>query len=343
MGKKLTGFMRGVNLGGWLSQCKPSKEHYDSFISEADIKRIKSWGLDHVRLPVDYELVQEKDGSFKESGFVYIQNAIDWCRAAGLNLILDLHKTMGYSFYDGAGEKGFFDDKSYQELFYSLWSEFVKRYGKYENMLCFELLNEVTKKEYSAEWNRIARTCIERIRQSAPTIRILVGSYWNNHVKAVRDLEPPFDENIVYNFHCYEPLIFTHQGAHWIPTMDTSFRMALNVPWKKYAEYTAANVDQEGDTFADCDPNDIPDASYFENLFADAIKVAEERNVELYCGEYGVIENAEPEEAVKWYRLINAVFEKHSIGRAAWSYKRMNFGIADERMNGVREELVKLL
>ena len=104
-----------------------------------------------------------------------------------------------------------------------------------------------------------------------------------------------------------------------------------------------ANVDQEGDTFADCDPNGIPDASYFENLFADAIKVAEERNIELYCGEYGVIENAEPEEAVKWYKLINAVFEKHSIGRAAWSYKRMNFGIADERMNGVREELVKLL
>ena len=90
---------------------------------------------------------------------------------------------MGYSFYEGAGEKGFFDDSSYQELFYSLWSEFAVRFGKYEDMVCFELLNEVTKKEYSVEWNRIARTCIERIRKHAPTIRILVGSYWNNHVR----------------------------------------------------------------------------------------------------------------------------------------------------------------
>ncbi|MCR4713942.1 MAG: glycoside hydrolase family 5 protein [Treponemataceae bacterium] len=343
MSRKLDGFMRGVNLGGWLSQCKPSKEQYDSFITEDDIKTIKSWGLDHVRLPVDYELVQEKDGTFKESGFAYIKNAIDWCKNAGLNLILDLHKAVGYSFYEGTGEKGFFDEPEYQELFYSLWAEFAVRYGHYEDMLCFELLNEVTKKEYSAEWNRIARTCIARIRKSAPTIRILVGSYWNNHVMAVRDLEPPYDENIVYNFHCYEPLIFTHQGAHWITTMNTKFRMPLLSTWKEYAEYTAANVNQEGDNFSKYDANDVPDESYFENLFADAIKVAEERNVELYCGEYGVIENAEPEETVKWYKLINAVFEKHSIGRAAWSYKKMNFGIADERMNDVRKELLKLL
>lgn len=32
------------------------------------------------------------------------------------------------------------------------------------------------------------------------------------------------------------------------------------------------------------------DSAYFEDLFADAIAVAKERNVALYCGEYGVIE-----------------------------------------------------
>ena len=84
-------------------------------------------------------------------------------------------------------------------------------------MLCFELLNEVTEQSYSKAWNAIAKKCIERIRKIAPEIRILVGSYWNNHVAAVRDLDAPFDKNIVYNFHCYEPLIFTHQGAGWIP------------------------------------------------------------------------------------------------------------------------------
>ena len=74
----MNGFKHGVNLGGWLSQCVHTKEHYDTFITEDDIKVIKSWGLDHVRVPVDYDLVQNLDGSFKEDGFAYIQKAIDY-------------------------------------------------------------------------------------------------------------------------------------------------------------------------------------------------------------------------------------------------------------------------
>lgn len=63
----------------------------------------------------------------------------------------------------------------------------------------------------------------------------------------------------------------------------------------------------------------------------------------LYCGEYGVIENASPEDALKWVKRINAVFQRHGIGRAAWTYQQMDFGISDPRMNGVRDELIKYL
>ena len=61
--KQLTGFQRGINLGGWLSQCTPTKEHYDTFITEQDLRTIASWGLDHVRLPIDYVLVEQEDGT----------------------------------------------------------------------------------------------------------------------------------------------------------------------------------------------------------------------------------------------------------------------------------------
>lgn len=339
----MNGFKHGINLGGWLSQCNHTKEHYDSFIHAEDLKVIKSWGLDHVRVPVDYNLVQNKDGSFKEEGFVYIQNAIDWCKAAGINMILDLHKTAGYSFDAGEKEEGFFESEKYQNMFYSLWEEFSKRYAKYEDMLCFELLNEVTSKDYCKIWNKIANTCIEKIRSISPTIRILVGSYWNNHVGAVRDMDPPHDEYIVYNFHCYEPLIFTHQGASWIPKMDLNFRMNLDVPYSDYDKFTKANINQEGDAFDKYDPSATIDETYFENLFEDALKVAKERNVLLYCGEYGVIEKADPKELIKWYKLVNKVFEKNNIGRAAWSYKKMDFGISDDWISPVRDELMKLL
>ena len=117
---KLDGFKHGINLGGWLSQCKPVEEHYSSFIKEKDIQTIAEWGLDHVRLPVDYELIMNDDGTFKEQGFIHIQNAIDRCRAAGINMILDLHKTPGYSFYSGENEEGLFDSERLQGLFYDI-------------------------------------------------------------------------------------------------------------------------------------------------------------------------------------------------------------------------------
>ena len=47
------GFYRGVNLGGWFSQCDYSRERLDHFIEEKDIDVIAGWGLDHVRIPMD--------------------------------------------------------------------------------------------------------------------------------------------------------------------------------------------------------------------------------------------------------------------------------------------------
>ena len=76
-----SGFQHGVNLGGWFSQCDYSEERYRNFISERDLQTIAAWGLDHVRLPVDYNLVQNEDGTLIESGFQYIQTVIDWCSA----------------------------------------------------------------------------------------------------------------------------------------------------------------------------------------------------------------------------------------------------------------------
>ena len=80
-----------------------------------------------------------------------------------------------------------------------------------------------------------------------------------------------------------------------------------------------------------------------DDYLAEAVKIAEERNVQLYCGEYGVIDKATPEDALKWYKDICGCFDKYGIGRAAWSYKEMDFGLSDERMKCVIDKLIKLL
>ncbi len=338
--KRWTGFEHGINLGGWLSQCVHTKEHYDTFIGEEDVKKVSEWGLDHVRVPVDYDLVEDENGNYKEEGFSYIQNIIDWTRTYHLNMILDLHKTFGFSFDKGENESGFFEKEEYQERFYKLWEEFAKRYGKYEDMIAFELLNEITDKSYCEAWNRISNRCIERIRKTAPDIRILVGGYYNNSVEAVKDLTMPYDENIVYNFHCYEPLVFTHQGAYWVDGMKEDFRISVDADYGEMKEQSKNGFSQIAVGFDGFDENETLSSAYFDKFFSEAVKVAEERDVPLYCGEYGVINRAVPEDILKWYQIINESFRRFGIGRAAWNYKAMDFGFTDERMEAVLPDVL---
>ena len=310
------GFYRGIDLGGWFSQCDYSEERMDHFITEKDFNVIAGWGLDHVRLPVDYNVMETDDGGWKADGFRRIEKALKWAEKDGLKVVLDLHKTAGFSFDAGEKQEGFFDSETLQKRFYRLWEEIARNFTDAENV-AFELLNEVTDQNYIGAWNRISGECIRRIRKIAPESLILIGSYHNNSPYALKDLEAPADSRVIYNFHCYDPVHFTHQGAYWVPQLDRNARVS----------FEEAGVDED----------------FFEKDFASAIGIAAERGTALYCGEYGVIDIATPEDTVKWYRMIHTVFEKHEIARAAWSYRRMDFGLSDERLDGVRDQLIPLL
>ena len=81
----------------------------------------------------------------------------------------------------------------------------------------------------------------------------------------------------------------------------------------------------------------------FVALFEFSIEAAKKNNTELYCGEYGVIDVVSPEDTVKWYKEINQVLNKYGIARSAWSYKEMDFGLSDARLDSVRKELLLYL
>lgn len=335
--KKFEGYMRGINLGGWLSQCAEySEEHYSSFITESDIKTISEWGLDHVRLPIDHNVIEDEEGKPSENGYKHIDDCIMWCEKYGLNVILDLHNTKGFAFDHKPEDNVMFDRPELQERFISLWKNIASHYGKKSN-ITFELLNEVGDKD-SSRWNALVSKTIAEIRPFAPDTKIIIGGIQWNSVHTLALLDVPEDKNIVYNFHFYEPFIFTHQLAPWQPLLvDKTIRYPGNME-----EYR--RVSKEISCFGSgLNNTDTMGAEFMEKLIVEAVESAENANVPLYCGEYGVIDQAEISDTAIWFEDIHSVFEKYGIARAAWTYKSIDFGISGEHYSQKLERIIQLL
>ena len=125
--------------------------------------------------------------------------------------------------------------------------------------------------------------------------------------------------------------------------MPADFRFPLKSNYSDYTRMTEEKCGQPGTLFNTFSPAATVDSSFFEMIFSEAVKVAEERGVLLYCGEYGVIDRVSPEETLEWYKLISTVFNKYGIGRAAWNFRPMDIGLNDNRLDSIRGDLLKYL
>lgn len=343
--RRFEGYQKGVNLGGWLSQAdEKTKEHYDTFIVREDIERIAGFGCDHVRVPVDYIVIEGEDGSMLEDGYKYIDNVISWCREFHLNVLIDMHNTFGYTFdpLEVNGDKEiFFRDEKLQERFYIMWDRISKRYADQEDV-AFELLNEVISPDVKDSWNAIADKAVDVIRKNAPKAYIVIGGVCYNNVRSVPLLNPPKDDHIVYNFHCYEPMIFTHQRAYWMEEMPKDITVTYPATTLEYSEQSKGFDPNWAGAILNMKAKET-NADYFAELFEPAVEAATKNNAPLYCGEYGVIDQAPAESTIKWIKDIHEAFERYGIGRSLWNYKEKDFGLIGAHYDSVRDEMVKSL
>lgn len=74
-----------------------------------------------------------------------------------------------------------------------------------------------------------------------------------------------------------------------------------------------------------------------------ALDFARERNVPLYCGEYGVIDRAPMDSRLNWHRDLSDLLIEYGIGRAVWTYKLMSFPLVDINSAVISDELVKIV
>lgn len=341
--RDFVGFKKGVNLGGWLSQCDYSEDCLENFIKEEDIARIAGWGADHVRLPFDFNIILDENGELKPNAFKYLDRAVSWTAKHGLNIILDLHKTLGFSFDPAEKEVGFFGDVKYQDIFVNMWVEIAEHFAGNNKNIAFELLNEITDDEFAEPWNKISRRAIETIRKAAPENYIIIGGIHNNSIKGLSLMEKPFDNKIVYTFHFYDPLIFTHQKAYWFDGMSADFEMAYPAPTAEYIEKSKKFPEKKVWEVFEGYSEDVVDARFMEFYMREAVRTAEKMNVPLYCGEYGVIEAAPLSDTLRWHKDMRDVFNKLNIGHSVWVYKALDFGFMDDVRKPIYDELTKLI
>ncbi len=336
-------FQVGVNLGGWLSQYPAfESRHFDTFITQSDIQQIASWGMDHVRLPVDYPVLEADEQPFvyRAEGLAYVDACLNWCRASGLNVVLDLHKAPGFSF-DSAASALLFNDPVKQDRFIALWEMLARRYRGIGQTLTFELLNEIVLPT-SEPWNRLARRALAAIRAIDPERWIVVGGNQFNMAAQLANLDLPDDPHLLYTFHLYEPLMFTHQKAPWVP-VAFEYNQTVEYPGECPGLLEFLATRQE--------PNPYPGFMMEPRVDRDALSRAVQPAIDfmtrtghpLYCGEYGVIDRAPIESSLRWHRDAVGILREHGIGRAVWSYKQMDFGLVDANSCVVNAELVKIV
>ena len=96
---EFTGFMRGMGIGGWLTNYKrfnvlPQKwrlalspgdfEHFRTYITKRDVDYIAELGMDHIRLGFDQIVLEEKCGVYREEVLGILDDFVQWCEEAGV-------------------------------------------------------------------------------------------------------------------------------------------------------------------------------------------------------------------------------------------------------------------
>ncbi|MGM9538055.1 MAG: glycoside hydrolase family 5 protein [Candidatus Onthomonas sp.] len=334
-------FRNGINLGGWLSQydCLSAPvrsrsemaQHLETFLTEKNIAQIAGWGMDHVRLPVDYRVLEPEPDSLTdaETALACLDRCADWCERYHLNLIIDLHHAAGNVYGMMERPMPLLTEEAYQLRFLRIWEKLARHFaGRKRPILLFELLNEVSDGA-GYLWNRLYRRTVSAIRAIDPERGILIGSNEQNSPFRLKELELLEDEHVYYNFHFYDPQVFTHQMAGFSEEMSaynqsvtypgdisgfTAFLMKNRQYLPKYVHVaTEKRVSRED----------------MARLLKDAFDFAKWSGRELYCGEFGVIINAGAGDAAGWLCDCMQLLEGAGIGHAIWNYKDLAFGFVD--------------
>jgi len=328
---RLAHLRRGINASEWFAQVYDklgySKEHFQSWTTADDIALIQSMGFDHVRLSVDPEpmVLHHRPDELPAEYIGYLDTAVKMVLDRGLAVVIDLHPNSEF-------KARLAKDDSFVQEFSDFWRALARHYSTWDaDRVFFEILNEP---EFTDRyrWYGVQSKVAAAIREGAPQhTMIAAGARWSNDDELVF-LEPLRDPNVIYNFHFYDPHIFTHQGAtwgvyfwHWVKGLDypSSPESAARV---------AADVPDAIDRLAVMRYGlDHWDAARVNAEIAQVADWARRRAVPVVCNEFGVYRYyAKPKDREAWIHDVRTALEEHGIGWTMWDYSG-SFGVVTKK------------
>ncbi len=321
----------GINLSEWFAQVYDAqgytKEHFETWNTAQDIALIKSMGFDHVRLSVNPQpMFQHGQADRIPADYLgYLDSAVQMILDHGLAVIIDVHAESDF-------KQKLVAEDSFVEQFEDYWRQLARHYSSTNpDLVSFEILNEPEFHD-RYRWQGVQSKLAVAIREGAPQHTIIVaGAYWSSESELLF-FDPLRDSNIIYNFHFYDPHIFTHQGATW----STNY-----VHYLKELPYpsTPENVQQAAALLPDAVNHlqaihyglDRWNASRIDGEIGQVAAWAKRWKVPVTCNEFGVYRKAaNPQDRAAWISDVRTTLEKYSIGWTMWDYSG-GFGVVTKQ------------
>ena len=318
---------RGINASEWFAQVYDKRgytpEHFQAWTTAEDIALIKSMGFDHVRLSVNPQPMfsSREPNKISAEYLASLDAAVKMILDQGLAVVIDLHPDSDFKTRLGK-------ENEFVERCADFWRALAAHYSTWDaDRVFFEIMNEP---EFSDpyRWMGVQAKLAAAIREGAPAQTIIAaGARWSDDDDLVFQ-EPLHDPNIIYNFHFYEPHIFTHQGATW-GAYYWHWLHGLKYPSNpESAEQVAALVPDEVDRlYVIRYGQEHWDAARMEAEMKQAAEWARRRHVPLVCNEFGVFrEHSDPADREAWLHDVRTALEHNRIGWAMWDYSG-SFGV----------------
>lgn len=294
-------------------------------VPEDDLRWIRDWGFDFVRLPMCYTLWCENDDPARptrETTLARIDRAVELCGRYGLHCCLNFHRAPGYSVNRERAEPyNLWKDAAACDAFCRHWALFARRYrGMPSSRLSFDLVNEPPMPQQGGagmsrdDHARVVRAAVAAIRAVDPDRRVLLdGLAWGNlPCPELADLPA-----VGQSCRAYAPMGISHYRAAWAGEALMSAPLPV---WPGAWNF-----------------GDPPwDRRRLEAHYAPWIALAAQ-GVGVHCGEGGAFMHTPHDVLLHWFRDVLEILTPHGIGYALWNF-RGSFGILDSGRDDVTYE-----